>query len=170
VYIKVDGKAEAKPDLMLIKAVQLDHLGSTVLHVDFNRVDITKKVRVPLHLELRGKPAGAEEGGVLNQVLQQIEVECLPLDIPREALKISVVDLKVGDILHVKELKLPATIHAVTGGDTVVATVKVPLAKAEGAAAEGEAEPEVLKKGKGEEEGAAAGAAPAAPAAKAEKK
>src|SRR4051812_43387484 len=48
VYIKVDGKAEAKPDLMLIKAVQLDHLGSTVLHVDFNRVDITKKVRVPL--------------------------------------------------------------------------------------------------------------------------
>jgi large subunit ribosomal protein L25 len=156
-----------KDELVLIKEVQHDPLGDALVHVDFNRVDVNKKVRVPLALDYKGKPAGADQGGVLDVIVVEIEVECLPLDIPKEAFKVNVADLKLNDVLHVRELKLPAKLTAVTPADTVLATVKVPLVKAETPAEEGAAEPEVLKKGKAEtEEGAAADAKGAKPDAK----
>jgi large subunit ribosomal protein L25 len=158
-------------ELVLIKEVQWDAMGGRILHVDFNRVDVNRKVRVQVPLELRGKPAGAEEGGVLDQVLLQIEIECLPLDIPKEPIRHSVTEMKVNDILHVKDIKLPPKLTAVTGADAVVATVKIPLETVEPAPVEGApTEPELIAKGKVEEEGAegeaAAAAGGAAPAAK----
>jgi len=152
--LSVDGKPD---ELVLIKDVQRDSIGDRVLHVDFNRVDIHRKIRVPLRLELREKPVGVVEGGVLDHVTMEIEVECLPLDIPREALRVNVSAMKIGDVLHIRELQLPAKLAAVTPGDTVIATVKLPLAKDEGEAV---AEPEIITKGKGEVEGAAAAEAP----------
>jgi large subunit ribosomal protein L25 len=169
-HVAGDGGAA---ELVLIKEVQWDPMGGRILHVDFNRVDVNRKVRVQVPLELKGKPAGAEEGGVLDQVLLQIEVECLPLDIPKEPIRASAAEMKVGDIMHVRDVRLPPKLTAITGPDTVVATVKIPLETVEPAPVEGAAaEPEVIAKGKIEEEGAegeaapAAGGAAAAPAAK----
>jgi large subunit ribosomal protein L25 len=150
VHLDQDGKDE----LVIIKDVQLNHLSSDIIHIDFNRVDVNKKVRVEMAVEFRGRPAGAEEGGVLDVVMNHIEIECLPLDIPSEPLRVNVEKLKLDEVLHVRDLKLPEKIHAVTPGESVVAVVKVPAEQAEAPAAEaGAAEPEVLKKGKGEVEG-----------------
>jgi large subunit ribosomal protein L25 len=161
--LQVDGKQER----VLVKDVQFDHLGSEVIHVDFARVSFDERVTVTVPLELKGEPKGAEEGGVLTQVIAALEVECLVLEIP-EAIRHNVAEMALNDVLHIKDLKLPPGVKAVQDGELIVATVKEVLeeAPAEAVEAEGAAEPEVIgrKVAEGEEaaEGAAAAAAPAA--------
>src|SRR5207302_8228485 len=71
--LSVDGKSEK----VLVKEVQYDHLGIEVLHVDFARVSLDEKVEITVPLELKGTPKGEADGGVLQQVISQLEVECL---------------------------------------------------------------------------------------------
>jgi len=112
----------------LIKEVQYDHLDRTVVHMDLARVDLHERVRVRVGVELRGIPKGAAEGGVLEQVLAEIEVECRVTDIPK-TLHPLVSNLGVGDLLLVKDLELPPDVVAVTGPEERIATVRVPLAQ-----------------------------------------
>ena len=77
--LAMDGHNET----VLVKEVQYDHLGLDVLHVDFARVDLNERVKVTIPLELRGTPKGVSEGGgVLTQVITDLEVECLVTEIP----------------------------------------------------------------------------------------
>src|SRR6476620_1271892 len=78
--LALDGKGET----VLGKEVQYDHLGMEVLHVDFARVDLNEKVEVTVPLELKGDPKGEAEGGVLQQVVADLEIECLVTQIPHE--------------------------------------------------------------------------------------
>src|SRR5690242_19757222 len=78
--LALDGKSEK----VLVKEVQYDHLGMEVLHVDFARVSLDEKVEVTVPVELKGEPRGAEEGGVLQQIISALEVECLVTDIPEK--------------------------------------------------------------------------------------
>lgn len=120
----------------LIKEVQYDHLGQTAIHLDLARVDLDERVTVRVSIELRGVPKGASEGGMLEQLMPDIEVECLVTEIP-ETLRPVVTELNVGDSLLVKDLELPARVNAVTGSEERVATVR-----ALAIAAEVEEEPE----------------------------
>src|SRR5881275_1699086 len=74
--LSFDGKTEK----VLVKDVQFDHLGMEVLHVDFARVSLDEKVEVTVPLELKGEPKGEADGGVLTQVISELEVECLVTD------------------------------------------------------------------------------------------
>src|SRR5947209_185762 len=76
--LSVDGKSEK----VLVKEVQYDHLGLEVMHVDFARVSLDEKVEATVPLELKGEPKGVADGGVLTQVISQLEIECLVTDIP----------------------------------------------------------------------------------------
>ena len=159
--LQVDGKQER----VLVKDVQYDHLGSEVIHVDFARVSFDERVTVTVPLELKGEPKGAEEGGVLTQVIANLEVECLVLEIP-DAIRHNVSEMGLDDVLHIKDLKLPPGVKAVQDGDLIVATVKEVLEAApaaEAVEAEGGAEPEIIGRKAAEGEEAAEGAA--APAA-----
>lgn len=140
----------------LIKEVQYDHLGAIPIHVDLMRVDLTEKVRVRVGIELRGTPKGISEGGVLDQMMADLEVECIVTAIP-ETLHPFVTHLHLNDSLLVKDLVLPAGVTAVAGPDERVAMVR------EAAAHVGEAEtteageatpqvPEVITRGKKDEE------------------
>lgn len=164
--LQVDGKQER----VLVKDVQYDHLGSEVIHVDFARVSFDERVTVTVPLELKGEPKGAEEGGVLTQVIANLEVECLVLEIP-DAIRHNVSEMGLNDVLHIKDLKLPPGVKAMQDGELIVATVKEVLEEVAAPAAEGEgaAEPEVIGRKAAEGEEAAEGAA-AAPAAGGEKK
>jgi len=139
----------------LIKDVQYDHLGSTPVHVDLARVDLNERVKVRVPIELRGHPKGVAEGGMLRQELSDLEVECLVVSIP-EKVRIDVSHLALHEVLYVKDLKLEAGLKATKDPDTVVATVRLPQvqveAPVEGAPVVGAAEPEVIAKGKVEEE------------------
>ncbi len=153
---------DRKQENLLIKAVQYDHLGNRVIHVDLTRVSLDERVEVTVPIVLRGTPAGVEsEDGVLRQHLNEMEIECLVTAIPEE-LRVQVTGLHVGDALRVADLELPDGVTVSEDGETVVASVavmaeeEVPVEEAE----EAVAEPEVIGE-KAEEEPAAEGDAPA---------
>ena len=153
--LATDGKTEK----VLVKEVQYDHLGLEVLHVDFARVSLDEKVEVTVPLELKGEPAGEKEGGVLQQILSELEVECLVTDIP-DVIVHNVSEMKLDDVVHIKDLKLPAGVRALQDEDQIVCQVKEVKEEEAAPAAEGEsAEPEII--GKKPEEGEAAEGAPA---------
>jgi len=148
-----------KTEKVLVKEVQYDHLGIEVIHVDFARVSADERVEVTVPLELKGTPKGEDEGGVLQQIMAELEVECLVTDIPSVIVH-SVAEMKLDDVLHIKDLKLPAGVRALQDEDQVVAQLKAVEEEAAtpAAAEEGAAEPEVIgKKAEEGEEGAAAG-------------
>jgi len=146
---------EGKNENVLVKEVQYDHLGIEILHVDFARVSLDEKVEVTVPLELKGTPAGEAEGGVLQQILSELEIECLVTEIPN-AIVHNVSEMKVDDVLHIKDIKLPPGVRALQDEDQVVAQVKTIEEEAPAAGAEGEtAEPEIIGR-KPEDEAAAA--------------
>jgi large subunit ribosomal protein L25 len=154
--LSLDGKAEK----VLVKEVQYDHLGIELIHVDFARVSLDEKVEITVPLELKGTPKGEEEGGVLQQILAELEIECLVTDIPSNIVH-NVTEMKLDDVLYIKDLKLPPGVKPLHDEDLVVAQVKTIEEEAiapAAAAEEGAAEPEVIgrKPEQGEEAAAAA--------------
>ena len=138
--LAVDGKSEK----VLVKEVQYDHLGQEVLHVDFARVSLDEKVEVTVPLELRGTPKGEADGGVLQQMVSELEVECLVTEIP-EQVRHNVSDMALNDVLHIKDLKLPPGVMALQDPDLIVATVREIVEAVSTEAAEATtAEPEVI--------------------------
>ena len=146
----------------LLRELQNDVLAGTPIHVDFSEVSLSEKVRVTVPLALGGEPVGVKiGGGVLEQVLRTVDVECLPMDIV-EKFDVDVSSLGLDQTMFVRDLKLGDKFTVVTRGELAVAVVKAPddAPAAGGAAAAAPAEaaaPEVIKKGK-EEEAASADA------------
>ncbi len=130
-----------KPETVLIKELQWDHLGKEMIHVDLIRVSATERVKVTVPVELRGAPK-TMGGGVLDQPLHHLHVECSPLGIP-DAIRIDVTNLTLGNPIHVKEITFPAGVTPLDPPEAVVVHIKLPGAEAvlpEATAAE----PEVL--------------------------
>ena len=139
----------------LLREMQNDVLAGTPIHVDFSEVSLTQKVRVTVPLFLVGEATGVKlGGGVLEQVLRTVEVECLPTDIV-EKFEVDVSSLGLDQTLFVRDLKLGDKQTLVTRGEYAVAVVKAPegdAAATPGAAPAEEKAPEVIKKGKEEAE------------------
>ena len=138
---------------VMIREIQRDPVTELPLHVDFVRVDLEKAITVAVPIRLLGTPVGVKtEGGVVEFVTREIDVECLPGDIP-EHVDVDVSELHVNQNVHVSDLVIGERIKVLTPMDTMVALVAVPKEEAapvveEVAAAP--AEPEVIKKGKEE--------------------
>jgi len=147
--LAVDGKSEK----VLVKEVQYNHLGDEIIHVDFARVSLDEKVEVTVPVELKGEPKGEKDGGVLQQIINELQVECLVTDIPDKIVH-NVSEMALDDVVHIKDLKLPTGVRPLADEDLIVAQVKeIKEEEAAPAAAEaGAAEPEVI--GKKPEEGA----------------
>ena len=139
----------------LIKAVQYDYLGDTLIHADLTRVNLTDRVTVTVPVELRGTPVGVNLGGMLEQVLNNLEIECLVTEIP-EALLVRVGDMEIGTTLHVSDITLPEGVTITARPEDAVSVVRALGAEEEEeeeeAAVEGASgEPEVIGKSKEEE-------------------
>ncbi|MBI5188777.1 MAG: 50S ribosomal protein L25/general stress protein Ctc [Nitrospirae bacterium] len=148
--------ADGESRLALMKDYQLDPIKGELLHTDFFEVSLTEKVRVTVHITTVGEPIGVKrEGGILQHVLREIEIECLPDRIPRR-IEIDISKLETGQSLHVNDLELEEGIKVLTSPDEVIVNVIAPVAEeaapAEISTAPEVAEPEVIKKGKKEEE------------------
>ena len=135
----------------LLREMQNDVLAGTPIHVDFSEVSLTQKVRVTVPLYLVGEAVGVKiGGGVLEQTLRSVEVECLPTDIV-EKFEVDVSKLGLDETLFVRDLQLGDKQTLVTRGEYAVAVVKAPEGVDDGkaAAASGEEKaPDVIKKGK----------------------
>lgn len=151
--LQLDGKSEK----VLVKEVQYDHLGLEVLHVDFARVSLDERVEVTVPLELKGTPKGEADGGVLQQIISELEIECLVTEIPAKIVH-NITEMEKDSVLHISDLKLPPGVKCTQDEDQIVAMVKeieeeTPVAEA---AETGAAEPEVIgRKAEDEAEGEA---------------
>lgn len=146
--LQIDGKTET----VLIRELQWDHLGRTMLHVDFARVSESDRVRVTVPVELRNTPK-VTGGGVLDQPLHTLHIECSPAKIP-DAIRIDITNLVLGAPIHVREVQLPEGVTVLEAPEAVVVQLKLPGAEPTAAVvpAEPGAGPEVIKKEKKAEE------------------
>jgi large subunit ribosomal protein L25 len=110
---------------VLIKDYQEDILTGRVQHIDFFEVEAGKSLRTHIGIHLHGTPAGVKEGGILEQPLHEVEVECLPKDIP-DAYELDVAGLDIGDSLHVSDLVGNDAVTVLTSEDSVIALVNMP--------------------------------------------
>jgi large subunit ribosomal protein L25 len=161
-------------DKVFIKEVQYDHLDENAIHVDFTRVAMDELLTLEVPLILKGKPIGVtEEGGVLDQYVKVVKIQCLPDAIP-EHLEADVAGLKKDVKFCVKDLKLPNGVKVTHDAELVLAIVQEHKVEeiAPAAATPGPVEPEVIKKEKAEEpaEGEAKGEKKEAAPKKEEKK
>jgi large subunit ribosomal protein L25 len=166
--LEIKGKAPAR---VMIRDLQMEPVGGSLLHVDLVRIarDAKLKLKVPIHIT--GEPQGVKvQGGIFEFILREVELECLPDDIP-EHITVDVTELTLGKNLRVSDLPVSEKVKVLTEPTRVVAHVVALRAEeekpAEVAAEAAPAEPEVIRKGKAEEE-MAGGAAEAKKEAKKE--
>lgn len=152
--IDIEGVGESE---VMFHDRQIDPVKGRLIHADLTRLVKGQKIEVTVPLHLTGEPVGVrEKQGVLEQVIREIDVRCQPRDIP-DSIDVDVTNLDVHDMLHVSDIKVGEGVEILTDGDHVIATVGI--VREEVAApvpGEGEepAEPEVIGKGKKDEEGA----------------
>ncbi|MBA4371854.1 MAG: 50S ribosomal protein L25 [Thermodesulfovibrio sp.] len=141
--------------LALLKNFQVDPLKRELLHTDFFEVSLTEKIRITVHVSTTGEPIGVKrDAGILQHALREIEIECLPDNIPAKIV-VDISKFELGQSLHVSDLKLGEGIKLITDPHDVIITVIAPAVEAATTAeAAVVAEPEVAKKGKKEEAGA----------------
>ncbi|HEX5875378.1 MAG TPA: 50S ribosomal protein L25 [Pyrinomonadaceae bacterium] len=151
--IDVEGMGESE---VMFHDRQIDPVRGRLIHADLTRLVKGQKIEVTVPLHLVGEPVGVKEKqGVLEQIVREIQMRCQPRDIP-DTLDVDVSHLDVHDLLHVSDIKVSEGIEILNDPELVLATVSIVKEEAEAApAAEGEepAEPEVIGKGKKDEEG-----------------
>lgn len=106
--------------VVLMKDVAINPLSRRPEHVDLFALDLKKPVRLSIEVKIEGKPLGIADGGLLNVVNREIEIECLPTEIP-EGITADVSNLGIGDALHVSDLTLPAGVKLMSPADMTVA-------------------------------------------------
>ena len=158
--LKSDDKAVDQQHVLL-KKVQYHPVTQRPEHIDFYAVDMTKPLKVKIEIRFDGKPIGLADGGLLQLILREVEIECLPSDIP-EYVQVDVSNLGVNDALHVSDLTLPANVKVISHGHLTIATVSVLADEPEPTAAAAAAPVEGAAPATGAP--AAPGAAPAAAA------
>lgn len=136
---------------------QFDPIKDSLLHADLKRIDLNVRMTVTVPVLTQGDPKGVKlQGGLYEVVTREVEIECLPNDIP-EQFVINVTDLMIGGVIRASDIPMGESRKLLTLPETVISHVVAPRTEAEPAAgAEGAAEPEVVKKGKKEEGGEAA--------------
>ena len=158
ISLKLKGAAETK---VLVKEYQLDPVSHKVLHADFYRIRMDRAIRVTIPVAVKGEPKGVkQQGGILEFIRREIEIECLPADIP-ENIELDVSELMLHQGVRVRDLTINPKWKAFSDPDMMLVHVIMPKAEEAAASADAAAapaaapaatvEPEVIKKGKKEE-------------------
>jgi large subunit ribosomal protein L25 len=149
--LKVKNDTKQKPRPCLIKEIQYEPVKGGIIHVDFNEISLTQAIKINVPVVAKGEPLGVkQEGGSLEHILWEIEIECLPTDIPKEIVA-DVSQLKIGEAIHIKDMALPANIKVFNDPEAIVFSVVAPIKEEViTPAVEGEEkqEPEVIKEKK----------------------
>jgi large subunit ribosomal protein L25 len=136
-----------------VREKQHDYLKNALIHVDFLAVSLTEKIRADVTIDLTGvAPAVKDYNAIIVHNLSSLEVECLPQNLPQSF----VVDLsslaKIGDAVYVRDIPAPAKVEILTHADDIIVVATATKEEAEVEAVEGAAEPEVIERGKKEDE------------------
>jgi len=131
-------------DTVMVKEVQKDPITGAIKHIDFLHISMDEKITVSVSIVLLGDAPGIKEGGVLQQMLREIEVECLPLDIP-EKIEVDISGLEIGDSVSVSEIEVGDNFEIITPLEEVIVTVILPTEIVEDEDEEGEEEEEFVE-------------------------
>ncbi|MBN1125795.1 MAG: 50S ribosomal protein L25 [Sedimentisphaerales bacterium] len=147
-----DAELDGRKETVLVKALQYDYLGKDIIHVDLIRVDLSETIRVTVPIKQVGTSKGSHEGGMIDEILDHLEIECRVSEIP-EVILISVKEVGVGDSVHARDVQLPAGAKLITDSESLVLHCHtVAAAKTtEELEAEAPAAPEVIGEVKEEE-------------------
>jgi large subunit ribosomal protein L25 len=151
--LEIEGEGGTEEKTVTLKEHQLDPVNRTVIHVDFQEVDINRPLMIEVPLLLIGKSEGVERGGVLQQIRRVLTVSALPKDLP-EKIEVDVSHMNVGDSIHIDEVTPPEGVEIVHDVNFTLATLAMPRAlktDVEGAEEEGEAPVEAEEGGTPEE-------------------
>lgn len=145
----MDIKIGKKIQKVLVKDLQYDHLGRNIIHADLVRVDITETIKVTVPIELKGTAKGTQEGGVITEHTDHLEIECQAANIP-ESIVVTVTDMDVGDTMHAKDIELPEGAKLSSSPDILLVTCSLVAAAkaAEEIEEEVPAAPEVITEAK----------------------
>lgn len=148
----VDLGIAKKRETVLVKDLQHHPVTDRIIHVDFERIAMDEEIDIEIPVVLEGRSKGADDGGVVDQILKSLQVKCLPVDIPEEV-TIDITDLDINDSYKVQDIKLSEGVTAVTGEDEMVVVIHPPAKEEEETVPEEgvSAEPEVLTERKEEE-------------------
>ncbi|MEC0248380.1 50S ribosomal protein L25/general stress protein Ctc [Paenibacillus chitinolyticus] len=115
---------------VLISGVQRDSLSQDVIHIDFHQINMNEPVKATVAIEIVGEAAGVKEGGILQVETAQLDVRCLPDDLP-DSVQVDISNLGIGENILVSDLKLPENVEVKTEAQDVVVTVLQPQKEAE---------------------------------------
>ncbi len=146
--MEIEGMEKKETIPVLIKDIQYNPLTEEVIHIDFVKVSLEERIRVNVPIELKGECKGVKEGGILEQMLWEIEIEALPLEIP-EKIELDVSNLEIGHSIHIRDLTLSPGIRVFEDPQATIVTVVAKEEEEEGVEkgipGEEEKEPEVIK-------------------------
>ncbi len=147
-----DVTLEGATQKTLLRDLQWDAFGQEILHADFYRVSADETITLEVRVELRGVAPGIAAGGALVQPIHSLTVECLVVAIP-ESIRVNVNELQLDQAIHVRDLQLPEGVKVVNDPEAIVVQISQKVEEEEAAAPAGEqAEPEVITRGKADEE------------------
>lgn len=162
VSLKIAGSTEEQ--LALVQEVQHDYLRGGILHIDFHAVAADEEIHANVPVAMIGEAKGLKQGGLVEAIHHEIEVRCLPKDLP-ESIEIDVTGLEVGQGIHVREITFPAGVTCHLGGDVVIVMCEEPKVEVEPEPTAAAAPAAGAKPAAGAAAAPAAGAKPAAGAA-----
>jgi large subunit ribosomal protein L25 len=152
----VEGDKKSKERVVVIKEIQKDPVKDTLVHFDLNEISLTDTLKVKVPIAPKGEAAGVkQEGGVLQHIMWEVDVECLPTNIP-DKIEVDVTNLKIGDTLGIKDMILPEGVKVLGDPESIIFSVEHVKTVEEAVAAapiEGEStEPELIREKKEKEE------------------
>jgi len=125
--VLLDLIVDGKPHLAMPREIQRDYIHNKLIHIDFLAVSRTETITVDVPVVEVGDSIGIKEGGVVEHHLRALRVECLPQDVP-ERLEVDITELNIGDMIHVREVPVPAGVAILTNPDDAVLSVITPAA------------------------------------------
>ncbi len=150
ITLKISGEGSPQDKTVLIKEIQREPIKDGILHVDFNEISLTETLKVNVPLASKGEAVGVKvDGGTLEHVMWELQVECLPADIP-EKIEADISNMKIGDALHVKDIAVREGVKVLNDPELIAIIIKAQKVEApkEEAVAEGAVEPELIRKKK----------------------
>ncbi len=125
--LEIETEGEKISKLGVLKDIQLDYITQKPIHLDFQVINTKDKIAVDVPLNLTGRAQGIKEGGILEQNIREINVECLPENIP-SIIEFDISEMELGDALHLRDITLPEGVESLINADSLVASIQTPRA------------------------------------------
>lgn len=136
VALELDGDEDGRTRSAIIKNIQYDHFSRAFLHIDFQQISLDEKLTATVPVRAIGEPVGViQDGGILEHIIREIEVYCLPADLP-DSVEVDVSALQIGDTINVRDIKFAEGIEVLTEPDISIFTVTAPITEEEAEAME----------------------------------